>query len=224
MVRVPAGEFRMGDESDADNPRHSVKLSEYWIYKTPVTVGQYRRFCQATGRKMPEAPPFNKGWTAEDHPIVRVNWDDAYAYAKWAKVELPTEAQWEKAARGTDGRRYPWGSDWDPGRCRCSTSHQECGGTSPVGSFPSGQSPYGCLDMAGNVWEWCRDWYDPGYWLHAPGADPVGAERGQFRVLRGGSWNNDNPTIFRAAGRFSFAPSAGYASYGFRCVARPGAR
>jgi formylglycine-generating enzyme required for sulfatase activity len=191
------------------------------MYKNLVTVAQYRGFCQATGRSMPDAPPW--GWH-DDHPIVNVSWDDAKAYAKWAGVSLPTEAQWEKAARGTDGREYPWGNDWDASKCRCSkTQFGDAGSTSPVGSYPAGGSPYGCLDMAGNVCEWCADRYGQDYYASSPARNPTGPESGDRRVLRGGSWNDYNATLFRSAFRNYINPSRGIQLlFGFRCAARAG--
>ncbi|MDE2207259.1 MAG: SUMF1/EgtB/PvdO family nonheme iron enzyme, partial [Armatimonadetes bacterium] len=158
MVWIPPGPFQMGDSDQSDNPPRRVTLSGFWMYKNDVTVTEYRRFCDATGWRMPPAPSFDPTWSQSDHPIVWVTWDDAAAYAKWAGCELPTEAQWEKAARGTDGRKYPWGSDWDISKLWCSNSqYGDAGGTTAVGHY--GMSPYGCSDMAGNVWDWCRDWY-----------------------------------------------------------------
>jgi formylglycine-generating enzyme required for sulfatase activity len=223
MVSIPAGEFLMGsnDGSDDEKPPHKVHLDGYWIYRNLVTVAQYRKFCQATGRQMPNPPSW--GWK-EDHPVVNVSWDDAMAYCRWAGGSLPTEAQWEKAARGTDGRKYPWGNEWDAGRLWCSKSQLgDAGMTAPVGSFPSGASPYGVLDMAGNVWQWCYDWYDEKFYSSrlAEQANPVneGVGEKKGRVLRGGSWGDTIPNHFRAAARLSGAPPyAPYISFGFRCV------
>jgi len=159
IVWVPAGEFLMGStENDNEacpdeKPQHLVYLDGYWIYKMEVTVAQYRKFCEATGRSMPKAP--NWGWL-DTHPIVNISWDDANAYALWAGASLPTEAEWEKAARGTDGRQYPWGNDWSTEKCIHFSNSQ--GKTAPVGNNPAETSPFGCLDMAGNAWEWCADW------------------------------------------------------------------
>ena len=215
MVYVPAGPFLMGDADQRVNPRRTVTLDAYWMYKTAVTVGQYRKFCQARGRAMPAAPVL--GWK-EDHPVVNVNWDDAAAYCGWVQAQLPTEAQWEKAARGTDGRKYPWGNDWDPGKLQCSkNAGGDAGSTAPVGRFPAGASPYGCLDMAGNVWEWCADWY--GDLNSAPTTNPNGPATGQYRVLRGGSWKiSDGGPNFRCAHRGSGDPAGRYGSGGFRAV------
>jgi formylglycine-generating enzyme required for sulfatase activity len=220
MVLVPAGPFAMGEETGdirGNNPRHTVRLSEYWIYEDLVTVAQYRRFCRATGRAMPPAPVFNAGWRKADHPIVDVTWADAAAYAKWAHGELPTEAQWEKAARGTEARKFPWGDSWDDSPCANSV-HEALSGTAPSGSFPAGASPYGCRDMAGNVWEWCKDWYNRETWRADHGADPQGPAEGLFRVMRGGSWNMPYVFYFRTSFRAAADPASAVATRGFRIV------
>jgi len=172
-------------------------------------VAQYRRFCRATSRTMPPPPE----WKWQDtHPIVNVTWDDAAAYAAWAGAALPTEAQWEKAARGTDGRVYPWGDAWDPTKCVNATDS-----THPVGSITAGASPYGALDMAGNVWEWCADWSDPAYYSSAPTHTPPGSATGSGRVLRGGSWLGGERDC-RGAIRDFYSPDGRYYDVGFRCV------
>jgi formylglycine-generating enzyme required for sulfatase activity/uncharacterized caspase-like protein len=219
MIFIPAGEFIMGsnDGNDNEKPQHTVYLDGYWIYKTEVTVGQYRKFCAAMGHKMPKAPKW--GWN-ETHPVVNVSWDDAKAYCDWAGVSLPTEAQWEKAARGTDGRKYPWGNEWDMSKLQLSHRKiEDAGGTSSVGSFLAGASPYGALDMEGNVWEWCNDWYGETYYQGAPTRNPSGPVSGQDRVLRGGSWVAVSPGDFRVPFRVRNTPSDRYVGYGFRCSA-----
>ena len=232
MVSVPAGSFTMGDDNGDDDakPAHQVTLDGYWIDKNLVTVAMYQKFCTATGRKMPPEPnghlpdgtPYQWGWADhQDHPIVNVTWDDAKAYADWAGAQLPTEAQWEKAARGTDGRTYPWGNDWDTGKLWSSVDGQKHG-TAPVGTFPEGASPYGALDMAGNVWEWCSDYYGKDYYKNSPAQNPTGPRYSETRVLRGGSWYFYGEFFFRCSDRFSVDPS-GRGSYdGFRCVVRAG--
>jgi len=223
MVYVPAGEFLMGStegegyEYDGERPQHTVYLDGFWIYKNLVTVAQYRKFCQATGRQMPEEPDWQ--WQ-DDHPIVNMIWDDAVAYAKWAGAALPTEAQWEKAARGTDGRQYPWGNDWDAAKCVNSVDG-ELDPTRPVGSCPDGASPYGALDMAGNVWEWCADWYSDDYYKSSSPRNPTGPATGTWRVLRGGSMADNDPFSFRAAMRFKGDTTYGCINFGFRCGLRP---
>jgi len=232
MVLIPAGEFLMGTSEEelaawlqahpadqrgyftVEMPQHMVYLDDYYMYKTEVTVAQYREFCQTTGRAMPPEPD----WKWQDtHPIVNVAWEDAAAYAQWANAALPTEAQWEKAARGTDGRIYTWGNEWDAGKCV--NSNNSGGHTKPVGSLPADTSPYGCLDIVGNVCEWCADWYDAGYYKNAPARNPTGTATGQWRVLRGGSWRGSNPVIFRSSIR-GINPSGRSRDLGFRCVLR----
>ena len=242
MVYVPAGEFLMGSteaelsslaeryggggyraymrkQLSNEELQHSVYLDGYWIHKHEVTVAHYRKFCQATGRPMPSK------W-ADDRPIIMVSWNDAQAYAQWAGGALPTEAQWEKAARGADGRRYPWGDDWDWGRrCNDGMDHNSVGGrvwpwktvAAPVGSYPTGTSPYGAMDMAGNVWEWCADWYRQDYYGISPASNPRGPATGSARVLRGGSYDHGEREL-RCAYRFYADPNRGYGGIGFRCV------
>lgn len=250
MVWVPAGKFRMGTslgddlraaarrrdwrevrdvawsglrgKSNSDeSPSHTVYLDGYWIYKYEVTVAQYREFCRATKRKMPPMPRW--GWRDND-PITNVAWNDATAYAAWAGASLPTEAQWEKAARGPDGRLYPWGNAWDRTKCRNSPGLGPVVSPSPVGSYPADTSPYGAQDMAGNVLEWCADWYDENYYRHAPYRNPAGPKKGISRVLRGGCWYGGSPDYyFRCAARPRNNPISWGGNSGFRCVvASPG--
>jgi len=207
MILIPAGEFLMGNDDQDDNPRRTVILSAYYIYKNLVTVGMYEKFCQDTRREMPSAPYFNPNWSKKDHPIVNVSWEDTKAYCDWAVVALPTEAQWEKAARGVSGRQYPWGDAFDTSKLqRCKEMNEDASGTAAVGSFPSGASPYGIMDMAGNVWQWCADWYD---------------DKQDTRVLRGGSWLYYNPVFFRCCCRLRNTPSDRDFDDGFRCCAPP---
>ncbi|HLK57928.1 MAG TPA: SUMF1/EgtB/PvdO family nonheme iron enzyme [Chthonomonadaceae bacterium] len=206
LLYIPAGDFLMGDDDRKNNPRRTITLDGFWIYKTPVTVTQYHQLCTQTNRKMPEAPSWD--WK-DDHPVVNVRWNDATAYCEWAGVKLPSEAQWEKAARGTDGRQYPWGNDWDANKCQCSNKQvADAKGTAPVGSYLQGASPYGVLDMAGNVWEWCSDWY------------PTRPEQGEYRVRRGGAWNCGAPHALRVVYSDAYRPENGSDIIGFRCVLR----
>ena len=228
MILIPAGEFLMGstreqanawllahpDEPEdwftRENPQHTVYLDAYYIYKNDVTVAQYQKFCAATGHALPQPPQW--GWH-ENHLIVNVTWDDAKAYANWAGASLPTEAQWEKAARGGDGRIFPWGNAWDGGKCNNSY------GTSQVGSFAAGASPYGVLDMAGNVWQWCADWCDVNFYRNSPARNPQGPDTGKARVVRGGGWNSSVvPGAFRAACRGWVEPTGRGDGGGFRCA------
>ena len=211
LVFVPAGEFVMGSNGGAeDDPQHTVMLHEYWIDLFPVTNAQFAQFVQATAYQAQGdwRGEFRAG--KERHPVVNVTWDDACAYAEWCGKRLPTEAQWEKAARGTDGREYPWGNHWDGNHCNVSGR-----GTTPVGNYPAGASPYGCQDMAGNVAEWVADWYDPAYYSASPREDPPGPATGARRVVRGGAWNSSQPDA-RAAARYDGAPDGRDDGIGFR--------
>jgi sulfatase modifying factor 1 len=225
MVYVPGSAFSMGDPDQTDNPVHKVTLRGYYIYNTVVTVGQYETFCNATGRQMPPEPDnsrgshFNPGWQKKDHPIVNESWDDAQAYCKWAGVRLPTEAEWEMAARGTDGRRFPWGNTFDESNLWSSKAEGgDAAGTAPVGSFPSGASPCGALDMAGNVWQWCSDFYDADFTKKANLTNPTGPRSGTTHTLRGGSWIGVNPDYFRVSNRRPNLPTVRAEDNGFRCV------
>ena len=220
MVAVPAGEFTMGSNDPEifmtpSRPQRQVTLDGYWIDKNLVTVAQYRKFCKATGRKMPDPPEW--GWK-DDHPVVNVTWYDAKVYCDWAGASLPTEAQWEKAARGTDGRAFPWGNQWDATKANSLESRLQA--TTPVGSYPEGASPYGALDMAGNVWEWCADYYGKDYYKSAPARNPTGPRSGEGRVQRGGSWGDSLELPFRCAYRHYDVPGYRYLIVGFRCALR----
>ena len=234
MVWVPGGAFIMGSIDgvgiDDERPAHQVTLSGYWMYKSEGTVAQYLAFCAATGRALPEFPSGyswegKSGWTdsaLRQHPIVNVSWNDAKAYADWAKVALPTEAQWEYAARGPQGRNYPWGgtatvadpcNGWDETKC---AKYENSISTWPVGSFPAGAGWCGARDLAGNVFEWCADWYGP--YSMTPVTNPTGPATGDYRVLRGGSWGSGGPWFFRAAYRGGIDPWGRVGGMGFRCV------
>jgi formylglycine-generating enzyme required for sulfatase activity len=255
MIWIPAGEFLMGaseaevqaiiDENRGfkaewyadEMPQRKVYLDGYWIYKNEVTVAQYRRFCNATGRAMPP----DLDWTGKDnHPIRNISLQNALEYSEWAGATLPSEAQWEKAARGTDGRRYPWGNDWDANECASSDKfygHMKTASlsdkmpdTMPIGSYPAGASPYGCRDMAGNVLEWCADWYDKSYYTTGPSRNPTGPAKMPLydsgnriwsgaAVLRGGSFDDskeDCRCAYREPKALDAHPNHGCA--GVRCV------
>jgi formylglycine-generating enzyme required for sulfatase activity len=221
MVYIPGGKFQMGDDDQDDAKRHTAEVSGFWIYRNCVTVAQYRKFCTETGAEMPPRPDFNPGWCRADHPILNVTWDEAQKYCKWAGVSLPTEAQWERAARGSDGRKFPWGDTWDPAKCANGSGGKEPGGTVPVGRYSD--SPYGLSDMAGNVNQWCLDTYDPDF-AASPAAsalDPVNTSSGAFRVLRGGSYADSDPQSFRTANREDTMPGFRFGNSGIRCAARP---
>jgi formylglycine-generating enzyme required for sulfatase activity len=237
MVLIPAGEFLMGsdpsldkDAGDREQPQHTLHLPDYYLAKTPVTNVQYLVFVQATGQQQPEhwkggKPRKGKG----DHPVVLVSWHDAVAYCRWlAQVTgrpygLPSEAEWEKGARGSDGRIWPWGNQWDAERCNCEEGGK--GDTTPVGAYPQGASPYGLLDMAGNVWEWTRSlwgehWKEPSFQYPyglADGREDPDAPGSVLRVLRGGSWGYDRDYA-RCAVRHGYNPTASFNYVGFRLV------
>ena len=218
MVSVPAGEFWMGsDDSDAysdEKPRRRVYLDAFRIDKFEASNALYRRFMEATGRAAPSY--WNDSmWNEPSQPVVGVDWYDASAYCSWAGKRLPTEAEWEKAARGTDGRKYPWGDQWDSSRANSAES--KIGKMVSVGSYPSGVSPYGAHDMAGNVWEWVADWYGDNYYSQAPNRNPKGPDSGQYRVLRGGSWFN-LPRGLRVSLRNRLTPAYRGGLIGFRCA------
>ncbi|MGV8119787.1 MAG: SUMF1/EgtB/PvdO family nonheme iron enzyme [Candidatus Xenobiia bacterium LiM19] len=200
MVLVPAGEFLMGSLKgkghDEECPQHRIYVDAYYIYMYPVTNRQFEKFTSTTGYRAEGDWKKCSKPGKELHPVVRVTWNDAEAYCNWAGGALPTEAQWEKAARGTDGRRYPWGNFWDASRCASNGAD-----TAPVGSFPSGVSPCGAHDMAGNVWEWCADRFDAQYYKVSPAQNPEGPVNGKYRVVRGGSWRYLDIDSFRCARR-----------------------
>jgi len=224
MVLVPAGEFTMGSfGGDPDElPVHKVYLSAFFMDKYQVTVMQYARFLEATHRDSPpEWTRMNKQ-TNQSRPVANVDWEDADAYCKWAGKRLATEAEWEKAARGTDGRVYPWGNE-PPTRFHANSGKEVWNNHSalaPVGTFEEGKSPYGIYDMAGNVWEWVSDWYAADYYQTSPSRNPTGPSIGIYKVIRGGSWGS-GPSGLRSAERETHAPSfQGYGT-GFRCAKTP---
>jgi formylglycine-generating enzyme required for sulfatase activity len=215
MVYIPAGEITIGSparEGDADeHPAHKVFLDGYWIGKTEVTFEQYDRFCAETKRE----PAADEGWGRGLRPVIYVSWNDAADFCSWLKKKtglpfrLPSEAEWEKAARD----RYPWGGNPpDPGLANFNKDHMM---TRPVGSFPKGASRFGILDLAGNVWEWMADWYDPGFYRDSPREAPQGPETGSEKVVRGGSWAN-GADLVRSANRSSEKPESRLNILGFR--------
>ncbi len=226
MVYVPAGEFLMGSsDSDRDaagdeKPQHLVYLDAFWIDQTEVTNAQYKQCVQDRKCNASEYAN-NSKYNDDTQPVVGVGWDDAKAYCEWVGRQLPTEAQWEKAARGTDGRIYPWSDQ--KATCEYAVMNDGSGnGCSKgaawaVGSKHQGASPYGALDMAGNVWEWVTDWYDRDYYSSSPARNPQGPSAGEFRVLRGGSWLSDYSSD-RAAYCSSNMPTLRSYFVGFRCV------
>jgi formylglycine-generating enzyme required for sulfatase activity len=232
MVLVPGGKFLMGSpETDTkaasdEVPQRPVYVSAFWIDKTEVNNAQYQ-LCQFEGSCTPPSETRNS-FSSEQLPVVGVNWMQAMAYCRWAGGRLPTEAEWEKAARGTDARAYPWGEKFDGSRLNycdqnCVADWRDFEGndgyryTAPVGAFPEGASPYGALNMVGNVWEWTADWYAETAYLVEPNRNPAGPGVGQQRVIRGGSWLYGGRNV-RVTRRQKELPTYGYDNIGFRCV------
>ncbi|HKH47272.1 MAG TPA: SUMF1/EgtB/PvdO family nonheme iron enzyme [Thermoanaerobaculia bacterium] len=220
LVYVAGGEFTLGAEGFQDaRPVHRVRLSPFWIGKLPVTNEQFARFLEENPDVPKPAFWDDPQLNPSRHPVVGLSWDDAQAYCRWAGLELPSEAQWEAAARSTEQRRYPWGRELPtPRHARFGTTS----GTAPVGACPAGASPYGTLDQTGNVWEWCADPWSPTAYREREKRelDPVGQGDSAVRAVRGGSWNTpaqDLPAAFR--GRRS--AKMRFNDQGFRCIWRP---
>jgi serine/threonine-protein kinase len=243
LVYVPAGEFTMGDGAN-DAPIHTVYLDAFWIDQTEVTNKQYKVCVDAGTCEPPDSmnsfahPSYFGNPEFDNYPVLYVNWDKANRYCevwKGGDGDLPTEAQWEKAARGTDARTYPWGSQWDVlsiKRLNFSDKNDPTGAsitlvddgyadTAPVGSYLDGISPYGAYDMAGNVWEWVNDWYGETYYKDTSSSNnPVGPETGQYRGMRGGSWDyygNFILSAYRGRNLSSYSSNRD----GFRCIQSP---
>ncbi len=236
MVFVPAGDFEMGAAAQTgldicqqyrddclledfadEGPAHTVSLDAYWIYQLEVSNALYKVCVEAGACSSPALTEFYNLEAYADHSVVYVTWYDAESYCQWAGGRLPSEAEWEKAARGTDGRTYPWGEQ----EADCTLANfRGCtfeGITAPVGSTPAGASPYGALDMAGNVLEWVEDWYDPAYYTVSPVDNPPGPETGEYKIARGGSWKN-LPVGLRVVNRGANFPEVYSTGAGFRCV------
>jgi sulfatase modifying factor 1 len=221
IVSVPEGTFRMGsdDGPDEEKPVHDVHVSGFQIDPFPVTVGQFRAYiAQSKYKTSAETAnePITRTWHFDDdpnrweHPVRFVSWFDADTYCRAQGMLLPTEAQWEYAARGTDFRRYPWGNDFDPARV-------PAGDTSPVGFFTSGVSPFGVYDMSGNVWEWTDDWFDPLYYRASDLNNPRSPKKIDQKSIRGGGFNS-SPSDLRVTRRIHNFQSTYHADVGFRCV------
>ncbi len=233
-ISIPAGPFLMGSLEGEhvqgyELPQHTVDLPDYRIGTYPVTNGQYAEFVKQTKH----SPPQKAGWFGKnppenklDYPVVGVNWYDAWDYCRWLSertgriYRLPKEAEWEKAARGTDGRLYPWGNEWETGRCNCLNAQ-----TMPVMAYPAGQSPYGCYDMIGNVWEWTstlwgQHWQKSDFpYPYRPddGREDLKADVTVYRLFRGGSFD-DEITQLRCSARRWFVPTNTSKTRGFRVV------
>ncbi|MEK6752855.1 MAG: SUMF1/EgtB/PvdO family nonheme iron enzyme [Chloroflexota bacterium] len=232
LVYVPEGEFLMGSKDtdspsyDDEKPQHSVTLDAFWIDQTEVTNAMYA-ICvlddecdQPSSISSSTRNSYFGNSEFDGYPVINVSWEDAKTYCLWADRRLPTEAEWEKAARGTDARIYPWGND-TPNSTLLLNYNQNVGDTTAVGNYQSGASLYGAYDMAGNVWEWVNDWYNETYYQDTISSNPLGPDSGQYRVLRGGSWSNNNDDV-RSANRYWSDPA--YTDdyvIGFRCSRSP---
>lgn len=230
MVTVPAGEFLMGSDPRKDpaagpqeQPRHRVYLDALEIDRYEVANVEYLRFVLSTGANWPQfwrAKPFP--YKMATHPVINVSWEEADAYCRWAGKRLPTEAEWEKAARGADGRMFPWG-DEPAGWIRSNIAHSgsKRGAKYPplanINRYDKGVSPYGAYQMAGNVSEWVSDWFDPEYYRKGFNENPQGPDAGELKVFRGGSWNED-PEVARSAGRNGGDVTRRSYLTGFRCA------
>jgi len=233
LLRVPAGEFQMGSDLAHDpltgkheGPPHRVVVSEFYMSQFPITNAQYQFFIDHLQRKRATDSHWKLPVGRETHPAVNVTWDAATEFCRWLRdatgrpFRLPTEAEWEKAARGPDGRLYPWGNAWN---AACLNSENTQGGPSAVGQYsPTGDSPYGLADLSGNVWEWCADWFSPrAYAQHARVAkDPYWAEQAEGCVARGGAFDSSLKQT-RCAYRNWFYPYQAKPNVGFRVVVAP---
>lgn len=241
LLWVPAATFVMGtteaeaqraakefgaypERLAAEQPAHEVQLNGYWIGRTEVTAGQWRKVMG----KMP--PPEDvlkrdRNSNGEDHPVTWFTVDEALEFCSKLGLRLPTEAEWEYAARGPERRVFPWGDKWDEKKCSNGKHQYWVNGvgfrTHPVGSFPEGASWCGALDMAGNLWEWCVDWFDGEYYSKSPKLNPQGAKEGgswKLRAARGGSYGSDGPNNFRTSYRVTGGSDSRQMGYGFRCA------
>jgi formylglycine-generating enzyme required for sulfatase activity len=224
LVYIPGGDFVMGsDEFSLERPPHRVRVRPFWIGRTPVTNAMYRQFRQDTGHRASEFSNMHlldpKLCDGDDQPVIGVDYADALAYARWAGGRLPTEAEWEFAARGSDGRRYPWGNDEPhPGKAVYGFTVGKGGKSAPVGTTPGDVSAFGALDMAGNVLEWCADWYAPYPEVaNEPLDNPQGPPQGSQRIMRGGCWAYEAVAI-RTTARTLAPPHARLNLAGFRIV------
>ncbi len=221
QVYVPEGVFQMGDGAigdGRDSPVHPVYLDGFWMDQVEVTNAMYEKCVRAGGcsEPTPGVNPYYGQWIYRDHPVVYVSWAQADAYCQWAGRRLPTEAEWEKAARGTDGRAYPWGNE-PPNPSLANFSEALIHEAVSAYRYPLGASPYGVLNMAGNVREWVADWFAADYYQYSPNANPLGPDSGLERSLRSGSYNESWKGI-AIYHRYNHDPKSPGLSRGFRCA------
>ena len=228
LLLIPGGPFLAGGQGQHDATRDPfyATLPAFYLALFPVTNGQYKRFLDATGRPPPSSPrqasPRDRVWDGRGfdpakthHPVVCVSWEDARAYASWAGLRLPGELEWEKGARGLDGRAFPWGNEWRRELCRNDEDRKE-ETTCEVWCYGEASSPWGCYQMSGNVWEYCEDAYDPGAYRRYARGETSAQTEGATRVVRGGSWFNVGPESFLCSYRFHVSPGERDGQYGFR--------
>ena len=227
MVTIPAGPFVRGTESGGfdERPQRTIHLDEFSIDRYEVTNHQYQQFVVATGHRKPGLPSRYAKSGAKvrgtNQPIVYVSWDDAEEYCRWKSKRLPTEAEWEKAMRGMDGRLWPWGDKEQPDGANWARVQDGHEVSARVGTFQIDKSPYGVMDGAGNVMEWVADWYDETYYKSSPEQNPPSPEYGTYRVLRGGAYTTTGGDV-RITSRSKMMPDFRDESIGFRCaISRP---
>jgi len=227
MVFIPAGQFNMGDREGGydEHPERKVSLAGFYMDRYEATFAQFYNFMAVTGHRKPRLVGYLGNVETEDlplfmkplHPVIGVSWDDAVDYCRWKGKRLPTEAEWEKAARGEDHRKWPWGNQQDPSNANLLGDDDGFRYTSPVGHFKRDKSPYGIYDMAGNAMEWVSDWYQEDYYRILPISNPAGPSAGDYRVIRGTSWN-DSVDHARTTSRFKMFPEYRDVTTGFRCA------
>jgi len=234
MALIPQGAFEMGSRKSLrelnpvaifqadrhmlgpEDPAHELILDAYYIDLHEVTNADYKEYIEATGPKTKPRYWDDSNFNQSNQPVVGVTWKEAQAFCQWKGKRLPTEAQWEKAARGKRPVKYPWGNE-EPDKNRLNFNSY-VGKTTPVGSYPTGKSDYGVFDLSGNVAEWVQDWHFPEYYLFSPKENPPGPEKGHYKIIRGGNWQNNAEDV-RLTYRNATVPKARSKTIGFRCVA-----
>ncbi|MFQ5646221.1 MAG: formylglycine-generating enzyme family protein [bacterium] len=221
MVYIYADDFTMGSNKyEEEEPRREIFINTFWICKYTVTNKEYRQYVKETGTDPSFFSPDTR-FNSDNQPVVGISFYEAAAYCEWLKEKtglnfrLPYEAEWEKAAGGPHGRKYPWGNCWEHDRCQSKVLGMNY--TAEVDRFPYGLSPYCLYNMAGNVWEWCQDWYSYNYYRNAPRSNPRGPQKGAEKCARGGSWNSNGNDV-RITKRGFFPPETRQADIGFRLV------
>lgn len=223
LVLIPGGWYWMGareDDQEAgsdEKPRHLHYVELFYLGIACITVAQFQKFVKETGHDPGEE------WKEDpaEHPVRYVNWNDAKAYCRWANLRLPTEAEWELGARGYESLKYPWGNEWVEGRRVCwDRQRGPKGETAPVFAHPEGVSVFGTYQQSGNVWEWCEDGGESGIYRRYPQNDFIVPDKGEYRVVRGGSWRSSNQGYFRGSDRLDYDPGlrSWYACRGFRAA------